>query len=458
MIHKRSPVYTATLRGIAAISVSACGAPPSPHASTPHRPVPASWRGSPELADPDERERFDHSTRFQQAAHEVACEANHRARARVERNHEGGPDGCVIWCEASAGVRDGAFIAAMTFDDAIVRGRYIAGVPTGRWTETSHGRLVREELYDASGLLDGEQRMLAPNGTLLVRQHFVHGTRAGTYESFFPDGSMQARARFAIGATIGATALADVPEPPLPLAADARAMDSRASVPVGAFQEWYADGQLKTTRRFDEAGRPDGAFCDFSPGGGLIACQSLVKGTGTFVQYDEVKRPLERWSFRSGELSGVHEQWTDVHVLALHEEYRAGKLHGITRKFDERGRLVSSQTYRAGELDGESFEQSFDGDATSEVITGSYCAGTKCGRWTRVAPSARQREVEIYDRAGQRVGAVSESQGVITESWSQEGERRKRHARCIAGLARGDCCDPEQEPPPGATICKNGPR
>jgi hypothetical protein len=42
--------------------------------------------------------------------------------------------------------------------------------------------------------------------------------------------------------------------------------------------------------------------------------------------------------------------------------------------------------------------------------------------------------------------------GEMPRAW-----RLRKHAECLRELAKGNCCEADSDPPPNATICRNGP-
>lgn len=94
------------------------------------------------------------------------------------------------------------------------------------------------------------------------------------------------------------------------------------------------------------------------------------------------------------------------------------------------------------------------GEAIQDRTSGHYCAREKCGRWTREWEETVH--IQRYDQNGGLVGEEIHEDDELVESWDAENLKDQERQKCLDELARGGCCDPEQDPPEGYTPCLNG--
>jgi len=406
----------------------------------------------------------------------LRCAEDRVVRIAYFSNAMTGPTHCQAWCADAAGQRDGEFRQALigiTRAGELVAGRYDHGVPVGIWrTEVDAGcRFARgpardaceppqrlaEESYDARGLLDGERRAWGADGRLRLREHFSHGLRSGAYETWHPNGQ---RARS------GQLAVLPPPswDPELGLAPIQRAAPAVniwppagvRSVAVGSWQSWDETGRLVATERYDDAGQPIGDFCHWNDRRAQMECEPLKQGTGTLTRLDADGRPAAKYRFAGGKLSGTSE-WFQHGRRVGRQTFAKGKAQGLHEEWDDEGHLVLRETYRNDLLHGPYLEQQWEENGRREITRGRYCNDQKCGLWVRTMPPTRLRAERTYDVHGDQIAERSwDEDGQPIDAWSLAEQRAADHRACLAELAKGGCCDPEQRPPPGAKLCENG--
>lgn len=410
----------------------------------------------------------------------------------VEPVNDSGSSERMAWCATADGVAEGGFWLAVDAHgrEALRLGRFHEGHPVGAWVELIPGdgcsvetaevscadsKRLAEQSYDEQGLLHGVNRLWTRTGRIVLDETFEHGVRVGRHRTWYPNGRPRRDGSFAAGEPMEEDLhLVEVPDarllvPPPPPPREGSAGEARGhSVPVGVWQAWDEDGTVASTRSFDAKGHPEGTFCE------ARKCSEIKAGTGALALGYEGGEV--RFSLRDGALDGVFEDraWDRddgrLH-LAARRHYRNGKRHGSAEEWDERRRLVSKQTYRDGVLAGPSFEHvPYDAAwGTDVVVVGRYCDGKRCGRWTWTVGSRKRRE-ETYDPSGEQTGEWQWGEdGAPAGHWTkaemayyERGElppdvRRRKHAECLQQMSTGACCEADSDPPPQATICRNGP-
>lgn len=131
---------------------------------------------------------------------------------------------------------------------------------------------------------------------------------------------------------------------------------------------------------------------------------------------------------------------------------------GVVRRHGDCGRAYADvETWRNGKRHGTHIERECERGVVKIVLRGRYCRDIRCGVWTRRVLGTKARERWVYGKHGGMIAkTVWDERGRVVEHWSLAAQRRAAHKACLRELARGGCCDPEQNPPKGAKMCING--
>lgn len=148
-------------------------------------------------------------------------------------------------------------------------------------------------------------------------------------------------------------------------------------------------------------------------------------------------------------------------ALASRSVFIGGKLRKRVF-FDKQqcGRVPETiEHLRGGKRHGVYVDRECNAGRVESVTRGHYCRGLKCGVWTKRWLGSRARSREVYGKHEQMIARTEwDDSGHIVERWTVAGLKRADHRACLRELKRGGCCDPEQNPPPGANMCVNGRR
>lgn len=168
------------------------------------------------------------------------------------------------------GIYHGEYKETLLPDNIVLqKGRYEEYEKVGEWYYREGDR-IRTEHYDANGKLHGELLATTLDGKLLRREHYQHGKPVGEFENRTPEGDVIAKGQYVDGSRHGDWIISDQ-------------WYSADKIWHGTFNhgekigKWYATdfaGYVVATEQYDQQGRRQGKFYEFSSNGALRQVES----------------------------------------------------------------------------------------------------------------------------------------------------------------------------------------
>ena len=192
--------------------------------------------------------------------------------------------------------------------------------------------VYREELADGfysetpyvNGIINGEERIYTPDGTLLWKTHYVGGVMHGESVMFHPEGSLKYKVQYEKGLEEGVSTL------------------------------YYSSGVLQQESTWVK-GLLNGLEKDYYPDGSLKRVSTYVGGKKNGVSLGYFKdTPMQRISFRvsykDGKREGEEVLYHSNGNVKRIANYIDDKVDGQVRWFDERGYLQKNFYYKKGKV------------------------------------------------------------------------------------------------------------
>ncbi len=275
-------------------------------------------------------------------------------------------------------------------------GDYVDGKRQGPWEIYFNQFAVASKGEFKDDLKEGPWTEYFENGELRAQGEFRGGSEVGTWKRWGPKGDLlEENSCFATNAEgrYRSFHAGDTPK---------EDYACRAGVPVGPYVKKNVEGGVEETGTFDSAGKRDGVWETFHPGGERASRKAFVHGAASdsLWAWDKSGRLRERGFFRDG--AGEVETLDSLGRLVERARYKGGTPDGETWAFYPDGKRKSLAVYREGQA------QSFtrwhaNGKLASE---GSYADGKRTGEWRQFGDRGQPRETAQYQKGllhGQRL-------------------------------------------------------
>lgn len=181
----------------------------------------------------------------------------------------------------------------------------------------------------------------------------------------------------------------------------------------GPWTEWY-ENKIVATGSYS-AGKPNGEFIYYDRGENELGRFEIKDGTGTMLTFwptrkvaarqhlyqgvpDGVYQELTKLGkvvvegrFRNEQKHGAWKEWTPEGVPTLEQTWKRGKLDGVVRKYID-GMVATEATYKDGKVTGPYAEYR----AGKPAVTGQFVDDRRTGTWTQYDPEGRVTLTATY--------------------------------------------------------------
>lgn len=201
---------------------------------------------------------------------------------------------------------------------------YKNGAPDGKFLEwNENGTLASESTFKDGHHTDGPCKHYGSKGELLREHSYRNGEYDGKYIDYFADGKIKLENFYKEGKLVG---------------------DSK---------EFYANGQLRILRQYDQQGNKEGLQEVYRENGTLISKEIYKQDKHISAErwYQNGQKASLKQYDENGKKNGKHQKWTENGQLISEEEYNHGKL-SLDKKWTKTGAPVSEVIYKKGSNQG----------------------------------------------------------------------------------------------------------
>ncbi len=224
---------------------------------------------------------------------------------------------------------------------------------------------IKEEFQLINGVIDGTFKSYFETDGFNEKIEYKNGKQTGEKEFYFENGNLKKTSK--ILPELNQLVITLFYENGNPKELQHRNLETEKR--IGAYKEWYSNGQLKESGTYISDYERDGDWLEFHEDGSkkLVAefkngdylihhywdkdgNHLLKAGTGLHInEYSIFDGELERkeHEYKNYKKHGTQKDYTNG-ILGLYQEMENGKEHGLTRSYYENGKLKAETIYKHG--------------------------------------------------------------------------------------------------------------